>query len=272
MASIQRTTTGNDANVTASQPSVPLRGITGSITPHLLLTIFQIGALAGPRFPGRRIITCVIVVGLAIECHLRTFTHDLGLANVVSLAWPHYLLTLSFFIFGSPDGPEADLWRVDRQPHEATTFSAFSPRKLKWAMAMLLALRGIRWNWEVAHVPRRTRPGEKEGLLRFFLLQGVDLAWLMSMMALFMQLGARLFFIDPWTGQPYADSKYLTIRRGSPLVSLSLAFVYGATPYFCINTGYVLLSIVSVLLGLSAPEVSGEPGSQSRRPSVPLGN
>lgn len=238
------------------QDSVPLRDITGSIAPHILLSFFLIVALAGPRYQGRSVVTCSIIVALAIACHSRTFTHDLGLANIVSLAWPHYVMTMAFFLFGSPGGPEVDLWRVDRPPHEATMYKPLSLRKLRWAMGLLLALRGIRWNWEVQHLPKRTRPGQKEGFLRFMLLQGVDLAWMITMMALFMQLGARLFFIDPLTGQPYPDSKYLTLWRGNPVANLSLTFVYGATPYFCINGGYVLLSIITVLLGITVPEVS----------------
>lgn len=241
--------------MSAAQES-PLRAITGSITPHILLIAFQVFTLAGPRYQGRCVVTCLITLVLAVVCHTTTFTHNLGVANVVSLAWPHYLMNMAFFVFGSSGGPEADLWRVDRPPHEATMFKAFSLQKIKWAMAILLALRGIRWNWEVPHLPKRTQPGQREGFTRFILLQSVDFAWLMSMMALFTQLGSRLFFIDPATGQPYIDTKNVSLWRGNVFVHLALTFVYGATPYFCINCGYVFLSIVSVMLGVTVPQVS----------------
>lgn len=245
-----------DTVMITTQESVPLRAITGSIIPHILLIVFQIFTLAGPRYRGRCVVTCCITLTLVVVCHATTFTHDLGVANVVSLAWPHYLMNMAFFVFGSPGGPEADLWRVDRPPHEATMFKAFSLQKIKWATAILLALRGIRWNWEVPHLPKRTQPGYREGIVRFLLLQSVDVVWLMIMTALFTQLGARLFFLDPSTGQPYADTRQITLRRGNVLANLALTFVYGATPYFCINGSYVLLSIISVVMGITAPEVS----------------
>lgn len=259
-----------DTVMETTQESAPLRAITGSIIPHILLIVFQIFTLAGPRYQGRCVVTCCITLTLVVVCHSTTFTHDLGVANFVSLAWPHYLMNMAFFVFGSPGGPEADLWRVDRPPHEATMFKAFSLQKIKWATAILLALRGIRWNWEVPHLPKRTQPGKREGIVRFLLLQIVDLVWLMTMMALFTQLGSRLFFIDPATGQLYADSKKITLPQGNGLVNLALRFVYGATPYFCINGGYVFLSIISVVMGITVPEVSQSHSNCSLGDFLPL--
>lgn len=228
----------------------------GSIAPHLLILVVQIAALVGPRFRGRQEVTCITIVALSVLCHFNQFTNDIGLANLFALAWPHYLLTLANFLFTSADGPEADLWRVDRKPREAMSFPAFSLRKIKWALATLISLRGIRWNYEVRNVPKRVRSWEREGKVRFLLLQLVDLAWMVLMADLLSQLGLRFFFTDPVTDKLYTNSKYLSIRSSDLLWSLAKSFVYGAGPYFFINMQYIVCSILAISIGLSKPEVN----------------
>lgn len=240
---------------------VPLRESEGSILPHLLLLVVPITALAGPRFPQRRGLAIAAIVGLAAGCHANQFTQSLGLANLLSLAWPHYLLCLANFVFASAEGPEGDLWRVDRPPREALAFPAFSGRKLVWAFVTLFNTRGIRWNYEVPHPPRRVGKGEREGRARFVWLQLVDLVWMVLMADLVSQTGRHCFFVDPETSQVHADTKRLSVRGHGALDSLLRAFVFGAGPYFFINIQYVLCSIPWVLMGWSKPQVSLEPES-----------
>lgn len=242
-----------DPQSSVAEPKIGLREPNGSITPHLLLFCVQLAALWGPRFHGRKILAIAAIVGLSVACHTNQFTTNLGLANLFALAWPHYLLTLAHFTFASPDGPEADLWKIDHPPREALSFPAFSARKLAWVLGMFVNLRGIRWTYEVANVPRRVKLWETEGRVRFLLLQLVDLAWLVLMVDLVSQLSSRLFFLDPVTLLPYLDSKHLSLRSHHVLWSLAKAFMYGAGPYYFINIQYVVCSIVAVALGLSKP-------------------
>lgn len=235
---------------------IPLRESEGSILPHLLLLVVPITTLAGPRFPQRRKFAIAAIIGLAISCHVNQFTQNLGLANLFSLAWPHYMLCLANFVFASAEGPEGDLWRIDRPPREALSFPAFSWRKFIWAFVTLFNTRGIRWNYEVPYPPRRVGKGEREGTARFVLLQLVDLAWMVLMADLVSQLGRTCFFIDPETSQVYTNTKHLSVRGHEALESLLRAFVFGAGPYFFINIQYVLCSIPWVLMGWSKPQVS----------------
>ncbi|KAK7909130.1 hypothetical protein PG985_015008 [Apiospora marii] len=226
---------------------IPLRESEGSILPHLLLLLVPITTLAGPRFPQRRSLAISAIIGLAIACHANQFTQSLGLANLLSLAWPHYLLCLANFVFASAEGPEGDLWRIDRPPREALSLPAFSLRKFIWAFVTLFNTRGIRWNYESAR-------GEREGTARFVLLQLVDLVWMVLMADLVSQLGRHCFFIDPATNQVHTDTKRLSVRGHGALDSMLRVFVFGAGPYFFINIQYVLCSIPWVLMGWSQPQ------------------
>lgn len=235
---------------------VPLRATQGSIVPHILLVLVQIAALsAPPKFPHRRELTISAIVALCAVCHTSPFTQDFGTANLFALAWPHYLLTLSHFAFAIL--PEETLWRRDRPPREAAVYPAFSWRKIRWSLALLVNLRGVGWSYEVAHLPQRVKhPSMAEGKVRFLLLQLIDLAWMVTMGDLVSHLGQKLFFTDPETGLRFMDSKSISVWGGGALWSLARTFVYGAGPYFFINMQYVACSIGSVLLGLTQPMVS----------------
>ncbi|KAI1176310.1 membrane bound O-acyl transferase family-domain-containing protein [Nemania sp. FL0916] len=233
---------------------VSLREPTGSISPHLILLVIQVLALAGPRFRGRRYLTCTLIILLAAACHMNQFTQNLGLANLFSLAWPHYSTTLINFAFASKNGPEGDIWPLHDAPHIATTFAAFSFRKVSWALNTMINLRGILWNYEIPHLPKRVTAGKRESRSRFLLLQLVDLAWMLLMADLLSQLGLELFFTNPETKSTYLNSKILTLRGSDTLWSIVKTLVFGAGPYFLINVQYVFCSIVTVALGLWDPE------------------
>jgi len=257
IASARMSVASKTIDIGAEAEEIELQQPRGSVAPHLLILVVQVAALAGPRFRGRREVASIVIIALSIVCHFSRFTDDIGLSNLFALAWPHYLLTLAnFFFASSPDGPEADLWRDDRKPREAMLFPAFGTRKMKWALVTLINLRGIRWNYQARNIPRRVRTWEREGEVRFLLLQLVDLGWMILMADLLSQLGVRCFFTDPVTSELYTNTKYLSIRSSDLLWSLAKSFIYGAGPYFFINTQYIVCSIVAVSLRLSKPEVS----------------
>ncbi|KAI0107213.1 membrane bound O-acyl transferase family-domain-containing protein [Nemania sp. FL0031] len=233
---------------------VSLRDPTGSISPHLLLLIVQVAALAGPRFRMRRQLTCTVIVALAVACHVNQFTQNLGLANLFALAWPHYLSTLINFAFASRGGPEEDIWPMDEAPLVATTFASFSWRKMTWGLSTMINLRGIRWNYEVPNLPRRVTAGHRESRTRFLLLQLVDLGWMLLMADLISRLGLKLFFVSPATESMYLNSKCLSLRSTGTLWSIANTLVFGAGPYFFINAQYVFCSILAVALGLGDAE------------------
>ncbi|KAI8632625.1 membrane bound O-acyl transferase family-domain-containing protein [Xylariaceae sp. FL1651] len=242
------------APIREQEHEVGLREPKGSITPHLFLLACQVALLAGPRFRGRRHLACGLVVGLAVACHMNQFTQNLALANLFSLAWPHYLTTFINFAFASYDGPEADLWPVDDAPRVATTWAAFSGRKVSWALSTMINLRGVQWSYEVPHLPRRVSEGVREPRAKFLLLQLVDLGWMLLMSDMISRLGLKLFFTDPATGSIHLNSRFLTLRSSNPLWSIAKAFIFGAGPYFFINAQYVACSVLAVALGLGAPK------------------
>ncbi|OTA92441.1 hypothetical protein M434DRAFT_31826 [Hypoxylon sp. CO27-5] len=243
-----------DGATPSTGDQIELREPTGSITPHVLLLGIQFIALCGPQFPGRKWLTSAAIIALSAAAHVNQYTDDMAFAHLFALAWPIYLLTLANFVFASPGGPEADLWRIDRPPQEAASMAPFSLQKSVWTLGAMTNLRGIGWSSETRNLPTRIKADEKEGRMRFLLLQLVDFCWMFLMVDLVSQLGLRLFFIDPITGKLYLNSKSLSIRSDDLLWSLARAFVYGSGPYFVTNMQYIAFSIVAVVLGLSRPE------------------
>ncbi|KAK8157451.1 membrane bound O-acyl transferase family-domain-containing protein [Phyllosticta citrichinensis] len=184
---------------------------------------------------GRRWIAIGSLSIVAIWAGLSPWTHDPGAANFAALAWPHWLATIEKFLNNRPT-PEAALWPIDKEPGVALSYTPFGFQKLKWAIALILNLRGIRYNFQVKNVQKpRFTSTQRGGVIRFLLWQSIELAYFVIMGDLVAQLGSRLFFAPP-PGQ-----------RGPPSL-------FGSGPYFFINMQYTLVSIVFVAIGVSKPE------------------
>ncbi|KAK2874944.1 hypothetical protein FQN49_001918 [Arthroderma sp. PD_2] len=228
----------------------------GSIIPHLLLIAAQILLLAGPRLlPGRRALAAMTILTLAVVAQCNRFTNNPGLANLFALAWPHWLSALEKIVFASPGGPEADLWRVDRVAREAVAWPTLGWRKIKWAVTLLLNLRGIRWSYQVKNVP--PVPGlDRMSRGRFLLWRLVELVLVVLMADLVSQMGLRFFYTDAAGVVGALDSKYLSIRDHRLGWSFLKALTFGLGPYYFINMQYLVVSIVAVATGISRPSVS----------------
>ncbi|KAE8163403.1 pyridoxal phosphate-dependent transferase [Aspergillus tamarii] len=223
----------------------------GSITPHLLLVCAQILFLSGPQFHGRRILAMTTILSLATIAQYNRFTNNPGVANLFALAWPHWLSAIEKIVFASPGGPEADLWRVDRVPHEAMTWPVFGWRKIKWAITLLLNLRGIRWSFQAKNIPRMPERMTRARFLRWRL---GELIWVLLMADLVSQMTLRFFFTDAVGAVGNVDSKYITIRDARWGWSFLKALTFGLGPYFFINMQYLVVSILAVAAGISRPE------------------
>ncbi|KAK7540277.1 hypothetical protein IWX49DRAFT_592714 [Phyllosticta citricarpa] len=146
-----------------------LRPTRGSSTPHLLLVFFQLFFLASPPFPGCRWIAIGTHLTLAIWAQLSQWIHDPGTAKFAALAWPHWLSTIENFLNNQPT-PEAALWSIDKEPGVALTYTPFGFWKLKWAIALILNLSGIRYNFQVKNVQKpRFTSAQRSGRIRFLL-------------------------------------------------------------------------------------------------------
>jgi hypothetical protein len=232
-----------------------LHPVTGTIFPHLLLIGAQLFFVGGPRYlPYRRALATAAILALAVTAQFHRFTHDPGLANFAALAWPHWLSAIVHILFASPGGPEADLWRTAHKPGEASAWPAFSLRKLKWALVLLLNLRGVRWSFQVKNLPKVA--GLDRMTRRQFLQWRLAELGVVLLMADFVsQMAVRLFYTDVRGHVGELDSKIITIRDSRLAWGFIKAVAFGLGPYFFINMQYLMVSIVGVLIGVTQPAV-----------------
>ena len=236
-----------------STPNLELREPTGSIVPHVLLWVVQLVALASPNFRGRRTFFATAIIVLTIWSMIDpNFTKDTGLARPFTLAWANYFSTLEKIMFAGVNGPEGDLWHIDKAPREALAYPAFGYRKLKWAIVIIINLRGIRWNYQVKNVPELKEKSKSS----FLLSKSVDLVYYMFMSDLFEHLGIRLFFTAPNGEVGALNSKFITLSHPNWRWGFVKTLVLALTPYYLINMQYVLYAVIAVALGISKPEVS----------------
>lgn len=238
----------------AQSPNVELIPALGSIYPHLALVAIQIIALNVAVSPGQRKLFALAIAGIAVAAQLNRFSQDVATANMFALAWPHYLSTLEQMLFSGPKGPAGDLWRLDRPVQEALSFSTFSLQKIKWAILLLLNLRGIDWTHQTQNIPKRGPRYASRA--RFLLVQCIELFGVFLMADLVSQLSIRLNFTAPNGSVGTLNSKCITLRDPNPCWSFLKVLVYGSGPYYFINFQYIVCSIIAVGLGFSQPKVS----------------
>jgi hypothetical protein len=226
--------------------------IDGSIMPHILLLVAQIIVLSAPRFRGRRILSTGTILLLACLAQRSRFSNVLAPANFASLAWPHVMATLQKIIFAGPQGPEGDLWRIDRPRKEALSYAAFRFRKIRWAIVLIINLRGIRWNWQVKNVPEAPLNLTRG---RFVIRYTYEFLRDLLMADILTHLLSRMVFADVDGQLGNLDSKYLTLYDERWVASFLKTLVYGAGPYYFINLYYLVFAIPCVTLGISQPEV-----------------
>ena len=244
MASPQRF--GSSANLQLHTP-------TGSIIPHVLLWAIQPLALASPPFRGRRILSVMTIIALAVSSQVHPhFTNDIALAQPFTISWSVYLATLEKILFAADTGPEASFWHIDKPAREAINYAAFSYQKLRWAIALMFNMRGIRWSHEVKNIQKASTSSRS----RFLVTQVMAFLYYGLAADLVVQLGIRWFYTAPDGQVGDLNSKYLTLRHSDWRWSFAKAYIFGATPYFICCMQYTLFSILAVLLGLSKPEVS----------------
>ena len=131
-------------------------------------------------------------------------------------------------------------------------YGAFGYQKLRWAVALMFNMRGIRWNHEVKNVRKPTQ----RSITTFLFTQLLALVYYGLIADLIVQLGIRWFYTTDDGLVGILNSKYLTLRHPDWRWSFAKAFVFGATPYYICCMQYTIFSIPAVLLGLSKPEVS----------------
>lgn len=225
---------------------------TGSITPHILLWLVQIVVLAAPKFRYRRFVCGSAIIGLAVASQINPyFTKDVSTAQPFTIGWANYLSTLEKVLFSGPGEWEGSFWHVDQPAREATAYTAFGFSKLKWALVLLINLRGIRWNFQVKNVPKAPRETKWQFLRR----QAVNVAYYLIMADLMVQLGIRFFYTLPDGRVGDMNTKYITLRHADWRWDFIKAFVFGATPYYMVCLQYNMFSLPAVLLGISKPEV-----------------
>ena len=224
-----------------------LRTPNGSIVPHIFLFVIQITALISPRFAYRRHVFGSALLLVFILSRLRPhFSNDMAVVQPFILGWASYLSVLEKILFSSSGGPEYDFWRVNHPAHEAVGLAAFGPQKLKWALAMMLNMRGIRWNYEVKNIPKL----HKKTKTKYLLNQLLALAYYVILGDAVSQLWFYLFF-----EQDGSSKNIVTLRHNNLIWSFIGTLAFGMIPYYAIQIQYVVSSIIAVGLGISQPEV-----------------
>ncbi|KAH6657452.1 membrane bound O-acyl transferase family-domain-containing protein [Truncatella angustata] len=239
-----------DTEIDSPRP-LSLRAPSASIVPHAALYAVQVLALILPPFRCRNHIFAGLIVGLAVYTHLHPhFTNDPGLAQPFSIAWSYYLATLAKLLFTGPSGPEGDFWRIDRPKQEALGYRALSWQKIRWAFALILNQRGVRWNHQVKNV----HPVQTTKKSKFLALQTLEFIKCFLIADLLFSLSRRFFFTDANGVVGTIRSDDLTLRHPDRRWSFAKTLVFAAMPYFMLSMQYVQLSIVAVALGISKPE------------------
>ena len=187
------------------------------------------------------------------------FTNDINHDRLFTVAFGNIIATLEKILSSGEGGPDATFWHIDKPAHEALTYQLFGFRKFKWALILIVNLRGIRWNYQVKNVP----PVKGKDRRTFLLTQTINLAYFALMSDILDHLGIRWFFTNP-NGQVGAlNSKYLTLRHATWDWSFARTLVMAVTPYHQIGLQYTLSSIIAVSLGVSKPEVGDQTSPQS---------
>ena len=237
-------------------PNRTLLEPTGSIYPHIALWLVQLVVLVSPRFPRRRLVSATAIIGLVIASQIDPyFTQDVATAQPFTIGWANYLSTLEKVLFSGPGEWEGSFWHVDKPAGEATAYAAFGLSKLRWALVLLINLRGIRWNFQVKNVPPVP---EKEGKWWFLYRQIGNVIYYLYMADTMVQLGIRFFYTLPDGSVGDLNTKYMTLRHSDWRWDFLKALVFGATPYYMVCLQYNVFSIPAVLLGISKPEVNSD--------------
>ncbi|RYP43674.1 hypothetical protein DL768_009792 [Monosporascus sp. mg162] len=202
-----------------------LRAPSASIVPHTALYVMQLVALALPPSRPRNHIFAGLIVGLGVYAHL----------------YPHF----------TNDGPESSFWRMDHPRQEALTYKAFSWQKIRWAFALIVNQRGVRWNHEVKNV----HPAEITSRARFLALQAWTFVKCLLVADLLFSLSRRLFFTNADGVVGMVNSHELTLGHADWRWSFAKALVFGAMPYFMLSMQYAQLAFIAVALGISKPEL-----------------
>lgn len=236
-------------------PTTNLRTPTGSIIPHILLWVVQLVALASNPFRGRGTLFAGAIICLAILSQINPhFTNNIALAQPFTIGWSNYLSTLEKLLFCAEGKPEASFWHVDKPAQEALSFPGFGYRKIRWALVIILNMRGIRWNYQVKNIPKANLRSRSA----FVVSQIYNIMYYGLMADLVIHLGIRFFFTAGDGQVGVLNSKYLTLRHPDWRWSFVKALVFGASPYYVCCLQYTMFSVPAVLLGLSKPEVSSQ--------------
>jgi hypothetical protein len=219
---------------------------------HLSLLATQLLFHSASPFPTNNQIHITCTITLVVATHLvGPVSEKPADTQPYTILWPFWLGTIENCITAGHDLVEEHYWRTDRSPTEATCMTAFAPKKLGWATRLLLNSRLVGWNHQARNVPPPRAGGRRE----FVLSQTFNFVKLLLATDLVLQLSVRLFSRAE-DGSNNVDIRALTIWNGGLIRSLLKATLFGAGLYFFMHIQYVVVSVVSVLTGLSEPRVS----------------
>ena len=229
-------------NSGASEATLAELPVSASHSPHFLLPLVQILALALPPFENRALIFVPFIAGLAYASATNLAPYSNELRAVFISQWPWYLGTIADLLFAQP---ERQYWRLDRPKREAESMS-FGWEKLKWAVALWANPRGINWSYQIRGLRDGPAPNTK---WRFLLHQ---LRWYLLC---YLAVDVTMVYTSRHFYPPGVDTSTLTVRADTWLRSLYNSFHILFQVNFQLQYQYYVASMVTVLFDIAKPEV-----------------
>lgn len=210
----------------------------GSVYPHLLAPAVLLLAFTFPPVKYRALITTLLTCVLAYFCLTYPYGQErTSYRYAISGMWIYYAGILAKLVFHEP---EKEFWRIDREAKEAERMG-FGWQKLRWALSLFCAARGVGWNFQIGQIPKTKFVGKR----RFLIKTAIQFLVYYFLLDLATQFLVHAHFYD-------ANQR---IKDLGLLYSMAIECLMAVQSYCATNMQYAAVSFPSTLLRLTGEKV-----------------